>query len=69
MRRMATRKAPPAADISGNGWDGAAGPPDAPAGASMPPRAAVLPTQNGQAMREVFAHLLDEDAPPPKKRR
>jgi hypothetical protein len=37
----------------------------APAVAAMPPRAAKLPTQNGQAMRTVFAYLLDEDDPPP----
>jgi len=31
---------------------------------AMPKRAAGLPTQNGSAMRAVFAYLLDEDAPP-----
>lgn len=71
---MAKDKRPPAAD-----WDEPYGPvvPDAPAGQSMPPRAARLPSQNGPAMRTCFAYLLDEDpapAPPPpspssKKRR
>jgi hypothetical protein len=49
-------------------WDGLFdGPeaPDAPAGDTMPKRARGLPTQNGGAMRSVFAYLLDEDAPPP----
>jgi hypothetical protein len=31
---------------------------------TMPRRAAGLPTQNGGAMRAVFAYLLDEDPPP-----
>jgi hypothetical protein len=73
MRPMATTKrskvdpAPPGADVSGNGWDGAAGPPEAgrPAGEPMPRRAAGLPSQDGPAMRAVFAYLLDEDAAPP----
>lgn len=34
--------------------------------APMMKRAKTLPTQNGSAMRAVFAYLLDEDdAPPP----
>lgn len=32
---------------------------------TMPKRAKDLPTQNGGAMRAVFAYLLDEDAPIP----
>jgi hypothetical protein len=81
-RRPAPPKpAPPEASAStgpGNDWDDPYGPrvPDAPAGESLPPRAAKLPSQNGQAMRYAFAYLLDEDqpAPPPppapsKKRR
>ncbi len=82
MRTMATTKRARAsgggdADTSGNGWDFAAGPSvpdDAPAGETMPRRAARLPTQNGTAMRDVFAYLLDEDsaappAAPPRKRK
>jgi hypothetical protein len=49
-------------------WDGAFDGPDAPDARpadAMPARAARLPTQNGTAMRAVFAYLLDEDAPPP----
>jgi hypothetical protein len=79
MGRMATTKrpqdageparttAPAGADQSGNDWDFRAGPsvPDRPAGETMPRRAAKLPNQNGNAMRSVFAYLLDEDAPPP----
>ena len=37
----------------------------APADQTMPKRAAKLPTQNGPAMRAVFAYLLDEASPPP----
>ena len=64
------------ASTPGGDWDEPYGPqvPDAPAGASMPPRAARLPSQNGPAMRNVFAYLLDEDPaplppPPPGKKR
>jgi hypothetical protein len=51
-------------------WDPYAAPEvpaDAPAGETMPPRAARLASQNGPAMRAVFAYLLDEDdaLPPP----
>lgn len=38
---------------------------DGKAAESMPPRAAKLPSQNGTAMRTVFAYLLDEDDGPP----
>jgi hypothetical protein len=70
---MAKVQPPPADDA----WDpyAAPAPVDGGAGDSMPPRAARLPSQNGKAMRTVFAYLLDEDdAPPPsgperKKRR
>ncbi len=39
---------------------------DAPADQTMPKRAAGLTTQDGAAMRAVFAHFLDDaPAPPP----
>jgi hypothetical protein len=50
----------------GNEWDGSYFlPDDAPAGETLPKRAARLPTQNGPAMRDVFAYLLDEDSAAP----
>jgi hypothetical protein len=61
-----TRKGSPPPDAVD--WDGAFdGPdvPDASAAEAMPARAARLPTQDGAAMRAVFAYLLDEDAPEP----
>jgi hypothetical protein len=58
---MATK--PP---MEGNDWDGSyIVPDDAPAGETLPKRAARLPTQNGPAMRDVFAYLLDEESAAP----
>jgi len=66
----------PDTDKSGNAWDWSSGPPvpAAPAGETMPRRASGLASQNGPAMRSVFAYLLDEETAPtpepakPKKR-
>jgi hypothetical protein len=73
--RDAGERAPAGADQSGNDWDFRAGPavPDAPAGETMPRRASRLSSQDGAAMRSVFAYLLDEEpapaaSPPPSPR-
>lgn len=79
---MAKEKRPAAAPspvVPAADWDDPYGPviPDAPAGETLPPRAARLASQNGPAMRNCFAYLLDEEprplppaaVPPPKKRR
>lgn len=46
-------------------WDGSYDPDGPDPVDAMPRRAKELPSQNGIAMRAVFAYLLDEDGPPP----
>jgi hypothetical protein len=44
-------------------WDGSYDPDGPDPVDAMPRRARELPSQNGTAMRAVFAYLLDEDSP------